>query len=78
MAMQTMITKFKNRVPALMPKPIDQARLQELLVYKLKRRVMLSLQGDSTIVVSYRGVNTSLNARIVIVRFIISRFLSVS
>jgi len=63
--LESLLERVKEWIPPLRPKPIDEARLREQLIARLRRRVLLRLRGDQLIQVSYRGINASLNARIV-------------
>lgn len=64
-AVESLIAQLKQKVPKLRPGPIDEARLREQLMARLSRRVEFQMLGDQLIQVSYQGVHSSLNARIV-------------
>ncbi len=65
-AVQSLIARIKSAIPMLkQPAPVDEARLKEQLMARLSRRIGVKMIGDQVIEVSYRGINSSLNARIV-------------
>jgi len=62
---EAVVARVKERIPPLRPAPMNEAKLRERLIHRLRRRIILHLQGDQSIEVIYRGINSSLNARIV-------------
>jgi len=64
-ALQSLLVRVKQRIPMLRPGPIDEARLREQLMARLRRRINVTLLGEQLIEVNYRGIHSPLNARIV-------------
>jgi polysaccharide chain length determinant protein (PEP-CTERM system associated) len=64
-ALLSLIARIKQRIPMLHPAPMDQARLREQLMARLRRRINVRLLGEQLIEVNYQGIHSSLNARIV-------------
>ena len=62
---ETLMIRLKKRLGLVETSVINEARLIETLINRLRRRVSLRLLGEQMIRVSYRGTNSALNARIV-------------